>query len=184
MPILAEAIKHERRAFERRFKPHLPLRRYVQIEVNHRHLIFVARELAHLQGAGMRRRFPVHVPRAFERLIRADAVEIVAHAAPPGFPFSRDGIGQGLEIRTRVQARVHHDLVAQRHKLAALRESEREARGELKGALAVASAFRKRELDRLLDRDAARHGRKIHGAAVAAVRRSRKLNAERRRPSF
>ena len=84
--------------------------------------------------------FPIDVAGAFERFVGADAVEIVAGAAAPGFDFSGQGVGESLEAGARFETGIDDDFVAQGDALAAFGETEREAGGELEGALAVAAA--------------------------------------------
>ena len=83
--------------------------RGIDIQMDHHQLIFVAREFADLQRTGVRGGFPIHVARAFERLIRADAVEIVTLAAAPGFQIARDVVEQRFKARARIEARIDHD---------------------------------------------------------------------------
>src|SRR5580692_5464437 len=89
----------ERAASYGMFEPGIQLRRRTAVEKEFHRLFLFAREFAHLQAAGMRRGFPIDVARALERLIGADAVEVVAQPAIMCFDFARDAAEEFLKPR-------------------------------------------------------------------------------------
>src|ERR1043166_4913592 len=78
---LGQAERQKGRAIDGTFEPRVRFMRPVEVQVYHHPVILFAGKLSHLQAADMRGSFPVHVPRALQRLIGADAVEVVAAAA-------------------------------------------------------------------------------------------------------
>jgi hypothetical protein len=76
--LIREPPGQEGAAIDGMLEPRVQFRRGVTVEKNLHYLVLFASEFANLQAAGMRRSFPIDVPRALERFVGADAVEIVA----------------------------------------------------------------------------------------------------------
>ena len=134
--------------------------RDVEIEKDLEQPLLFARELPHLQVARVRAGLPVHVARAFERLVGAYAVEVAAPAARLRFEIAAHGGQHLLEAGLRVDGRIDQHIAAQRHVRAALDEAERKARGKLEAALAVDAAPAEADLHGFVEHRAARdHGK-------------------------
>src|SRR5580698_5513143 len=110
----------------------------------------------------MRRCFPIDMPRTLERLVSADAVEIVAQAAIVRFNFARDAGQKFLKTGLRLDGGIHHGLALQRDLRRFLQEAEGKRRRERKAVAPVSAAPWKANLDGLINRGAGRDQRKIY----------------------
>ena len=160
--LIRQPPRQKRAAVHRAFEPILETGRRLQIQKQLNRLLLVPRELPHLQAARMRRRLPVHMPRAFERLIRPYAVEVPPQPAVMRLDLPRQVRQQLLEPRLRVDAWINHHLPPQHHPRRLLQKSERKPRVKREVVLPVFPAPRETDLHRLLQRRSARNHREVH----------------------
>ena len=95
--MLGEAPAEEGAAVDGVLEPVGQFRRDVAIEEDLDRALGFAREFAHLQFAGVRGGFPVHVARALESVVRPNAIEVLAQALVVRFDIAGDAGQQILE---------------------------------------------------------------------------------------
>src|SRR5689334_1047982 len=100
---LVRKLPREKRAtIDRVLEPAVELMRQVAIEKNFDRLLLLSRELPHLQTAHVSRRLPIHVPRAFERLVRPDAIKVAPQSAIVRLDLAGDSQQKVVEPGLRI----------------------------------------------------------------------------------
>src|SRR5450755_3201953 len=152
----------ERAAIHGVFEPFLEAGGGIQIEKQLDGLFLVASEFAHLQIARVRGSFPVHVPRALESFVGADAIEVPPQPAVMSLDLSREIGQQLLETSLCIDARINNGFPAQDHARGLFEKSEWKPGMERKVILAVFAAPRKTNLHGFLERRSAWNDGKVY----------------------
>ena len=103
--LVGKPPRQKRAAVHRVLEPGVEFVRNVAVQEDLDDLFLLAGELANLQIADVGRGLPIHVARALEGLVRADAIEVAAQPAIVRFDFTRDSGQQIVESGLRIDRR-------------------------------------------------------------------------------
>src|SRR5262249_10504684 len=133
-------VRQKRAAVHAVLKPRVEIRGDIAVEKDRDDLLLLAGALAHLNRPGARRRLPVDVGRALDRLVRADAIKVAAQPAIVRLDLSGDTGEQIVEAGLRIDRWVDDRLAPQCHACRLLQKAERKRCREREAVLLIPAA--------------------------------------------
>jgi hypothetical protein len=172
-------MKDEERAILYRLLEHGFLcRRRIEVKQEGNAAVLLLRVLTDLEIACVSRCFPIHIPRAVVKIVRANAMELVTASANLRFELAGDFVEKLGETGLWVDGGVNEDLALDCHVSSMLAKSKRKAAAEQEHAVVIQPSLWEEQFHGFTQFCPASNEWKVHSRREPTLRPSGQMNGE------